>query len=87
MLWKISATPLPFDLQSLPPFSANSVASLPKGTSIEPRVCVLAVPTPPPQKKAKISYENYIKKKSTDTVKISMMPPTGKVSTVVEFEI
>ena len=45
------------------------------------------VPTPPPQKKAKISYENYIKKKSTDTVKISMMPPTGKGSTVVEFKI
>ena len=74
--------------------SGNSVASLPTGTSIEPRICVPALPTPPPQKKIKISCQNtpstpkeWLKKgPSNETIKISNMaespilkPPKGQL--------
>ena len=67
--------------------SGNSVASLPTGTSIEPRICVPALPTPPPQKKIKISCQNtpsttkeWLKKgPSNETIKISNMLESPKL--------
>ena len=57
------------------------MANLPTGTSIEPRICVPALPTPPPQKKIKISCQNtpstpkeWLKKgPSNETINISNM--------------
>ena len=67
--------------------SGNSVASLPTGTSIEPRICVPALPTPPPQKKIKISCQNtpstpkeWLKKgPSNETIEISNMFESSKL--------
>ena len=63
------------------------MANLPTGTSIEPRICVPALPTPPPQKKIKISCQNtpstpkeWLKKgPSNETITISNMLESPKL--------